>query len=285
MPHASWPTLTSYHRTRSNTPVYRLPDDILLDILLLDLGLTFTFEWYERLGQLMLVCSRWQALSIAPSPWAHVSAAQTLSIVKNSLCKSRDALLDVVYVSFALNYRSLRLDINEICDLLTNIHRWRYFEFWQWDISGFTEAAGAFINRLRHLIAPNLNSISLKSPILASIEEPFTPEITQLRHISVHNCIVPWDSNLFTGPKTLRLSIPGNTGPSLDQFINLLRASPEPVTLSLQGLDLHGPLLTHTQIITLPSLETFEIQYTACHVIGDLFAILHLPNALSSCSL
>ncbi|KAG9031511.1 hypothetical protein FRB95_002646 [Tulasnella sp. JGI-2019a] len=186
MPHASWPTLTSYHRTRSNTPVYRLPDDILLDILLLDLGLTFTFEWYERLGQLMLVCSRWQALSIAPSPWAHVSAAQTLSIVKNSLCKSRDALLDVVYVSFALNYRSLRLDINEICDLLTNIHRWRYFEFWQWDISGFTEAAGAFINRLRHLIAPNLNSISLKSPILASIEEPFTPEITQLRHISVH---------------------------------------------------------------------------------------------------
>ncbi|KAG9002753.1 hypothetical protein FRB94_004700 [Tulasnella sp. JGI-2019a] len=56
----------------SNTPIYRLPDDILLDIFLLDLKTVF------------------RLIVISGSP---------LSAIQKSLAKSKGALLDVSYTS------------------------------------------------------------------------------------------------------------------------------------------------------------------------------------------
>ncbi|KAG9035114.1 hypothetical protein FRB95_011981 [Tulasnella sp. JGI-2019a] len=267
---------------RLNTPVHRLPEEILLDILLLSLKGGRTSYRYERLSQLMLVCSRWEALSIAPSLWAVVSTEQPLSVIENLLYRSKDALLDVIYTSHASETRSLwpaRTETNTF--LLNNAHRWRSFEFQQHNqhesiIAPLLDLA--FINRLGHIAAPSLNSISLISSTPMSFGTPFPSNITRLRHISVGNCAVPWNPGLFSGLETLELNKLGGIGPSLDQFVNFLHASPGLVTLSLDHWDVQGTLSNRSEIINLQFLERFKIRDIARNVAGHLLTILRIPS-------
>ncbi|KAG9031513.1 hypothetical protein FRB95_002648 [Tulasnella sp. JGI-2019a] len=259
--------------TCSNTQIYRLPDDILLDILLLDLSCAIASERYKRLGQLMLVCSQWQALSIVPLLWAHVWTDQPLSTIKNSLHKSKDALLDVVYTPIPREPQSqwpVRMETNDL--LLTTVHRWRSFEY-----EGYSQPTSmdeAFMD-LHHLTALNLNSISLHSSDDLFFTTPFA---TRLHYFSVGGCFAPWDSGRFSGLETLILYNLEDKGPPVDQLVDFLGASPGLVTLFLCHLELHGTLSNHAGIITLQSLQTLEMRYTTCHAVGDLCAILHIPK-------
>ncbi|KAG8996002.1 hypothetical protein FRB93_000964 [Tulasnella sp. JGI-2019a] len=194
--------------------------------------------------------------------------------MKNLLFKSKDALLDIVYAPTTWDLQSqwpVRMETNDL--LLANAHRWRSLEY-----DGYSDPTSIdkdFID-LHHLTVPNLNSIALHSFNDSLFFKP--PIATRLRHISLAGCSTPWDSCLFSGLETLRLSGLNEGGPPVGQLINFLRTSPGLVTLSLHSLELRGTLSSHADIITLQSLETFEIGYTTCRVVGDFLAVLRIPN-------
>ncbi|KAG8983447.1 hypothetical protein FRB94_008425 [Tulasnella sp. JGI-2019a] len=107
----------------------------------------------------------------------------------------------------------------------------------------------------------------------------FTSKPIRLRHISLSVCSIPWDSGLFSGLKTLELHKLVKEGPSFDQFISFLHASPGLVRISLEELELQGnTLLDHAEIVTLQSLETFEMENITCHVAEHLLTILRVPK-------
>ncbi|KAG9033648.1 hypothetical protein FRB95_014536 [Tulasnella sp. JGI-2019a] len=111
-----------------------------------------------------------------------------------------------------------------------------------------------------------------------SLEIPFTSKPIRLHHLSVQACSIPWDSCLFSELKTLELHRLEKKGPSLDQFIDFLHASPDLVRLTLWEWNLQGTIVTnYSDIITLQSLETFEMSDITCHVAEHLLAILRIP--------
>ncbi|KAG9038289.1 hypothetical protein FRB95_002250 [Tulasnella sp. JGI-2019a] len=154
------------------SPVYRLSEDVLLDILLLVLRDTAVSQGDKRLGDLMLVCPQWKALSDTPSLWAHVSSYQSLSAMKKSLSKSKGTPLDIVYTSYASEHKSewpKRLKTND--PFLAGVRRWGSFEF-RGSARFSTRATGldaAFMVRLRHVAGPKLDSISLRSLVPLSL--------------------------------------------------------------------------------------------------------------------
>ncbi|KAG9031130.1 hypothetical protein FRB95_003104 [Tulasnella sp. JGI-2019a] len=208
-----------------------------------------------------------------PSLWTYVSTDQPSSAIKNVLSKSKDALLDIVYYPIPWMPKSrwpARMEVNDL--FMTIAHRWRSFKY-----EGHSEPTMmdvAFVD-LHHLTVPSLNSISFYSSREMSIKLPST---TRLRHISLAMCSAPWDSGQFSGLKTLRLYDLGTRGPSIDQFINFLRASPGLVTLTLKNFELQGALSNPAEIITLQSLEAFDMIYMTGHIIEDLLANLRIPN-------
>ncbi|KAG9031512.1 hypothetical protein FRB95_002647 [Tulasnella sp. JGI-2019a] len=267
-------------------PIYRLPEEIILRILLLVLGDTQTLERYKRLGELMLVCSYWESLSDTPSLWAHVSSYQPLSSMKRSLSKSKDAPLDVVYTSYVSEPQSQwseRMEKDGVFQ--ANVHRWKYFEFrgssWHPHSMEATALDISFMDSLRHLTPSKLESISLHSPTFISFEQLFTAKTELLRHISIERCGIPWDSGLFVGLATLILHNLDMDGPSLNQLIAFLQASPRLVKLSMEDLhpEIDQPLHPNsTHPITLQLLETFNIWHVDPHCSDYLLSRLHIPK-------
>ncbi|KAG9031515.1 hypothetical protein FRB95_002650 [Tulasnella sp. JGI-2019a] len=220
----------------------------------------------------MLVCSRWEALSVASPLWAHLSTEQPLSVNKNLLSKSKDALLDVVYTPTRQSPWPARIETNSL--LPSTIHRWRSLEYKADGYDPPTYMDAVFMD-LHHLTAPNLNSVSFCSPSEMFFKLPLT---TRLRHISLLGCFTPWNSSPFCGLGTLKLYSLEDEGPSVDQLIDLLRASPGLVTLSLGDLDLQGTLSNHADIITLEPLETLEMWCATYPIAGDLLSIIRIPR-------
>ncbi|KAG9016431.1 hypothetical protein FRB93_010680 [Tulasnella sp. JGI-2019a] len=265
-----------------NPPVHRLPEEILLEILFLVLEDTPPSERYERLGELMLVCSQWGALIDTPSLWAYVSSYQSISVMKKSLFKSKNAPLDVVYTSYASEPKPIWSKRKEIDDLLlTNAHRWRSFEFQgsAQSSSGGARSDATFMDRLHHITAPGLNSISLRSPKHMAFGPFFIAKADRLRHIFLQRCSIPWDSGLLSGLKTLKIRSLDDRGPSPDQFISFLQASPGLVELSIGDWEPgSNKLLKHAEPIDLHLLETLKMWHVSPHIADHLLAVLRIPN-------
>ncbi|KAG9038290.1 hypothetical protein FRB95_002251 [Tulasnella sp. JGI-2019a] len=264
------------------SPIYQLPDDILLDILLLVLRDTTASQRDKCLGELMLVCPQWKALSDTPSLWAHVSSYQSLSAMKKSLSKSKGALLDIVYTSYASELESewsKRMETNDL--FLKSVHRWRSFEF-----RGSAQVSrrgmrldAVFMDCLRCVTAPNLDSISLRSPVSVSFRRLFVTKPDRLRHISLKGCLIPWDSGLFSGLETLELYASEKGEHSLNGFIQFLQVSPGLVKLSIENWKPEWDLrpLSNEPIILL-SLETLKMCRVTNHIAEHLLAIIRIPK-------
>ncbi|KAG8990612.1 hypothetical protein FRB93_003159 [Tulasnella sp. JGI-2019a] len=111
-----------------------------------------------------------------------------------------------------------------------------------------------------------------------SFETPSTSKPPRLRYISLWVCPIPWDSGLLSGLKTLELHRLEKESPSLDQLINFLHASPDLVRLTLRKWDAQVVTLSnYTEIVTLQSLETFEVEHITSHVAEHL-NILRIPK-------
>ncbi|KAG8991677.1 hypothetical protein FRB94_012321 [Tulasnella sp. JGI-2019a] len=227
-------------------PISRLPVELFINIIHLAVHGDPALH-YTTLYKLVGVSSRWASwINSSSSLWSIIHARHTSQLQATTLARSGTSLLslidDVVGVPGKLAF---------LANTLPHVYRWRSFEY-----GGNRAVSDYYLNDLVDAPAPKLESLIID--VLRGLNmkvDLFRGEAPRLQHLELSGCPIPWESNMLSGLKTLKLMYLGTLGPSMDQVIGILLASPALVDLVL------GSLFERSQDIVTSNSRTIELPY------------------------
>ncbi|KAG8985270.1 hypothetical protein FRB93_005920 [Tulasnella sp. JGI-2019a] len=136
--------------------------------------------------------------------------------------------------------------------ILQEVHRWKCAEISVTSVELF------------HQPAPLLEILEIEgnmegAPVACNL---FGGSASRLRHLTLVNIIIPWDSSLFSHLRTLRIRHVQNYSPSVQQIVHVLQSCPDLTTFDLHlRPELHPGLIPlEASTVELPRLEHLSIR-------------------------
>ncbi|KAG8888098.1 hypothetical protein FRB98_008364 [Tulasnella sp. 332] len=166
--------------------------------------------------------------------------------------------------------------MTEFMDLvLPHVHRWRYLYLSQ------SRQAGGVLTRLSACYTPQLQQLCLFTHGFLAIEDLFRGKADRLRHVQLHATSLPWDSSIMCNLQTLELEDLQSGGPSAEQIVSILRASPGLVKLSLKSINSAAYLASNihqVEPLELPSLNHLVISKLSVQATNHILSNLQFPS-------
>ncbi|KAG8989312.1 hypothetical protein FRB94_014483 [Tulasnella sp. JGI-2019a] len=215
-------------------PIYQLPQELMSNILTLETVQTVDehsvdLSYMRRLQEFASVSSAWARLiKNTPSFWTKVSDEYPLPLLHQTFLQSKGNLLDVKVTG------RVAIDIisaNPFASLVSDhIGRWRSFDIYDgmWSPS--------MIQALCSAAAPALETLRLASEMhVRQVGTIFCGKADRLRDVHITRACIPWDTDILKGLISLNLEDIGDMGPTIDQLLDILSASPGLTTLHLNA--------------------------------------------------
>lgn len=230
---------------RLQSPVQRLPSELLASIFVTGVVGPGEEEDVLTLSTVMLVCQHWKDVALdTPSLWSRIVAGTRHSITKAQLKLDRSKSIPLhISVDFSPKIENGTVTTESIVrtmDLLrTSIWRWKSFRL---IVPTRPQAHAALLHC--NEAAPLLEVLSIR--VLHSMQEdhyytkpprPFEGEIPSLTHCTLTSFNFGWDIRLVSHLRTLSLSGYWNGfSPSVDVILGILRACPHLEELALRNM-------------------------------------------------
>ncbi|KAG9029714.1 hypothetical protein FRB95_004963 [Tulasnella sp. JGI-2019a] len=244
------------HHHNTLSPISRLPNDLLVEIFALSLksidnsmGLNHWGRMQVRLlATLVFVCHEWrEIMHNAPSLWAYISSYHPYGANLECLARSGQVPL---YLS--LDDRTL-YDPSRQARIFQEVHRWKSVEM--------SEMTVAILKNLEQRLAPLLEKLYILGDMETALNL-FCGSAGRLRHLTLVNIRIPWESGLLSRLWTLRINYTYGDGPSARQVLHVLQSCPGLTSFELHlPPDLHpGSILPGTFTVELPRLNHLSIR-------------------------
>ncbi|KAG8878023.1 hypothetical protein FRB98_006413 [Tulasnella sp. 332] len=263
-------------RQRNETQaIYSLPEHILLDIFLYILLEAKEYDrYYENICLLSLVSAGWASLiRDSPSLWGFIHCSHSAQTHDIALSRSKQSPIDIIVKRKA---GKRRCDTTLIQRLITQRHRWRsvnyiglYERCWLVDLLGVQ--------------APALEDLQVLLAGSSYMADLFGGQASSLKYLHLSGCAVDWSSNMLSGLRTLKLSSLYSFGPSVDEVVKILRASPTLVDLDLGDFECAVPndgRELQAKPVELPHLAKFKFGRLPLLATQALLRVLRIPKCL-----
>ncbi|KAG9016386.1 hypothetical protein FRB95_006534 [Tulasnella sp. JGI-2019a] len=270
--------MIQHHRLcNHNRPLYRLPLDIVVQILSLALqdDRRDPYIYMEWLRTFASVSHQWLRLvKETPSFWRVVSSDLPLPLLRQALSRSAGHSLDVVYSE----KRHSDIPRSQFTTLVVeHVQRWRSL------IVREDTTMDMIIQCLVHLSAPALDVLTCYRRDSAAVDL-FSGEARQLYGVTLQEFRVPWEPTTLSGLQILHLEALQANIPSGVELLAILTASPGLVELRLKDFESHTydyPTLPQNISVGLPMLETLSVVSIPQQLTHDLLAAIHIPRCTS----
>ncbi|KAG8999316.1 hypothetical protein FRB94_006247 [Tulasnella sp. JGI-2019a] len=254
-------------RDNLTRPLYRLPPEILVEILSIALPdvISSPRAYIQRLLMFAFVSHQWRLyVNGTQSFWKVASSDMPLGLLRRVLSRSTGPL-DV----FAYKNSPTNVFIDHVVE---HVHRWR-------SLTVSRTGRDEWFKHLAHLSMPMMEALDLRGWAFTEID---IGKVGSLRSIKLVKFYIPWKSKILPGLRTLKLESLGVSGPSTVQRLAIIAASPGLVELGLVRLG-HGSSDTsfQTMRIELLMLETLKIMLIPEYLTRSLLASLHIPKCTS----
>ncbi|KAG8886583.1 hypothetical protein FRB97_000002 [Tulasnella sp. 331] len=247
-----------------------LPATILLDIFFIVLKADEDYAYYETLYTLSQVSAGW-ALIIRQSPsfWRLINFNHSAQIHDIALSRSKESPIDII------DSMSGELGSNDslITRLIPQSHRWRSMKY-----CGSTDHC--WVDRLSSIHAPALEHLDINVSMRPRILELFRGEAPSLKYLHLWGCSIDWRSNMLSGLRTLQLNAIAPVPPSVEELVNVLRASPTLIKLILSRFECaasssDSPLARPVELVHLMMFKLYDLPHHATH---SLLRVLRIPK-------
>ncbi|KAG9037806.1 hypothetical protein FRB95_004093 [Tulasnella sp. JGI-2019a] len=265
----------SEHNTRLS--ISHLPTELLVKV--------FSFllparTCVDTLRTLSLVSKTWAAVLLhTPSLWTSVHSDHPSQFYLTSLTRSRGAPLHVTYTDEYTGEDNEEREEEHLLSYLDAIG----MEIRRWQSAEIIVPCRRFENLLKGLQnapAPLLEILDLDCSRTRGlcVVDLFRGIAGRLRHLSLKEVGVPWESKLLSQLRTLELISTDIAGPSTVQVMRILEACPDLVKLCLNFRQSNPgvtPLNGHP--IHLPGLEGFDVDLHT-ETIQHILSYIRIPN-------
>ncbi|KAN0087563.1 hypothetical protein V8E55_006184 [Tylopilus felleus] len=278
---------------RSQSPIYRLPEEILSSIFVT--GVCQSGDQDSLLvSSLMLVCRYWRDVVInTPELWATIciSPHDSLPKARQKLARSKSVPLDITinFTPRTDNTTGVMENIIRAMDLLRPA-LWRARSF-RLSVPNRPQAHAALLRCKED--APLLETLSIC--IFHSMQEDhysspclplFNGHTPRLRSCSFTSFNFGWDRRIVSGLRVLQLGGYWNGfSPSVDKLLEMLRGCPQLEELALRNMSdadpdacVHSePEFTPNKVVKLPRLVKASFYYTGNMRVRMLLSQLSFP--------
>ncbi|KAG8885280.1 hypothetical protein FRB97_001726 [Tulasnella sp. 331] len=263
-------------RRHSNTlvPFHQLPNEIITSIFLLAVAHPCV-ERFPNIHILAQVSAIWvELVKSSPLLWAVAASRDSPSILSQALKRSKNAPLHVSKASNENNHP------NFMRHVIPHVHRWSSLHLHEVD--------NAVYNLLEPLSAPTLEKLEIFNS-MGDYEVPLTRFIGgahKLRQISLHSCVLSWDLTMFSGLRVLELGYLYKSAPTVNQLVEILRASPGLWVLTLESFSapVHEPVKSSLTGGSAPVELLSLTKFTAFHLPSWYTRRILFSIRLSNCS-
>ncbi|KAG8998603.1 hypothetical protein FRB93_013535 [Tulasnella sp. JGI-2019a] len=200
-----------------------------------------------------------------PSLWAYICSDHPREPILECLARSGQAPLHISLNAFDLYRQELRTKI------FREVHQWKTVEMSGMIVGGFEELEQRPALLLEKFCIRYRRDIRKAFNLFHGIA-------ARLRHLSLFNIRIPWESDLLSRLRTLEISN-NSYGPTTQQVVNALRLCPDLTTFKLQlPPGLHpGPMPLAASTIDLPQLGHLSIRVHPL-MTEDLLRLMHIPT-------
>ncbi|KAG9034489.1 hypothetical protein FRB95_013165 [Tulasnella sp. JGI-2019a] len=203
----------------------------------------------RMLAALAFVCHKWREIvHHTPSLWAYICSDRPQELILECLARSGQAPLHISLNPIDLHGEEFRTKI------FREIHRWKSVEISGTVMKGFEE--------LKQRPAPLLEKCCIRyAQDIGRALSLFCGSANRLRHLSLFDLRIPWESDLLSRLRTLEISN-DDYGPSTQQVVSVLRSCSDLTTFKLHlPSELRpGPMPLDASIIDLSQLEHLSIK-------------------------
>lgn len=260
-------------------PLHQFPIEVLMKII--HFSLDTEVDYYDDLTSRRLICSYWkEIIDVHPRFWSVLHNDMTHSQVRMCLGRSEAAPLAVYYVR---EDTMSEQDVTFILATTLHVDRWEIHKI---VVNTFGGARWPYLEQA----APRLRELCIT--VGASPHEPwqaptnlFSGEAPFLQDVELRGFPIFWNTGVLNSLHSLALSNIGEPGPTVQELVDILVASPALKTLKLQSLSFHDtpgkPWTTHVTGIPLPDLTTLHIEGVAPVVAAYLLGSLDVPERAS----
>ncbi|KAG8987591.1 hypothetical protein FRB93_004463 [Tulasnella sp. JGI-2019a] len=234
------------HRLRSakarhhNTllPISRLPNDLLVNIFasVFETKDPFMGSVYGgrsvvgMLATLVFVCHEWrEIMHSVPSLWTYLNSEHPHEANLECLARSGQAPL---HISYSHNDLPTELSEKFVTTIFQEVHPWKSVRF--------HDTTCERLEELEQRPAPFLEKLFIRVDWASHTTlNLFRGSASRLRQLILFNVTFPWESNLFSGLRTLHIAHPREGRPSVQQVMHILRSCPNLTNFTL-CLELKG---------------------------------------------
>lgn len=266
------------------TAFLRLPQDIFIPIMYL---LTRSEKRpLTRLLALSQVCRRLRdVINDTPSLWSIISLSDRTFLLQRAISHSQQITL-----AFRIDERQLHLDDRRDFESHLNLvrtqrHRWYSMDF---TLTALSFEAEKHVSPLFADPTPVLRRLSISRLSDWNVPRNYTcvpSEAPMLEQVTLDRLIIPWDSPVLGGLRSLRLRNIQNY-PTHEQALDLLRRNTTLEDLEIQLSDVNArswSTVASTDIIPiqLPTLRRLQLEGLSSKLAQEVVSAVHAPVCAS----
>ncbi|KAG8865399.1 hypothetical protein FRB96_000289 [Tulasnella sp. 330] len=262
-------SIEALRRKNQRLAVNSLPEHILLNIIFLIL-LEANNKYYKALCILSQVSAGWALLiRESPSLWGLIDFNHPAQIQHIALSRSKESLINII------DSLSDKQGGNDplIARLIPQSHRWRSVKYY-----GFPSRC--WLDSLNDVQVPALKYLDIHLAVCPRMLDLFQGEAPSLKHLRLWGCSINWRSDMLSGLHTLHLNGVYPTCPSVDDLINVLRASPTLVNFDLSHFKCEAPSddsALRAKPVDLPHLVTYKLYDLPLLATQALLRVVRIP--------
>ncbi|KAG8978966.1 hypothetical protein FRB93_010423 [Tulasnella sp. JGI-2019a] len=283
-------------RLNYHSPIYRLLNELLVEIFTFTLAGEHIFEYAEDLVLIRLVSKDWdRVICEAPSLWAQISTNCCDQVNMAAILRSKESPLRVEYNDACFMGEYCNGDRQWDRDRATAFINLASREAFRWQSAEFIPKRDDTLALLRGFVNLSVPQLKKLKIIFDSIEaddgeyaiervDMFSIGANRLRHIELCNFPFLWTSCLLSRLETLKILGSGiDPGPSVGETLDILRRCPELRIFNLKSRDDHRyPLLgvnspLEFEAVDLPLLISFTLQLDHPVTFNWIISSLRIP--------
>lgn len=237
-------------------------------------------RYYQRLHLLAQVCRLWaEVVKGSPELWWLVNGRDPSSEWTTALHRSRDSL---IVFKYGLYGDGAAFDHHLWSSVSQHLHRWKTADL----AFNFAEAGLSHSFTLLENAAPALETMRMRS------SRPFTEQITldlfngyapKLTTLDITNVAFrDWSSPVLQGLTSLWLGFVSYSGPSLEQMLDVLRASPRLDWLSLNNIRFSSDAAVGKPSAVLLELRSINLSSLSSVVTSRLLRAIDAPKCTTT---
>ncbi|KAG8915860.1 hypothetical protein FRC00_010751 [Tulasnella sp. 408] len=251
--------------------ISRLPTELMIKILLIELEEVDIKKYYPRVKTLSQVCATWYSIiQNTANFWAHVHSDFSLPAIGRILYKSRNAPL-TAECGHLQTSSSAKAFVNMLVPSAKRIRSLAVSR----DFAAGSEAiklVGPKLERLEYRTTNVSKPVSLGSRV---------GRLDALRELTLESASLPWSSVSLKGLKTLKLFRITSEGLLMSQLWCMIAESPSLRHLVLNNVSIsQGPTQTGTPTITLPCLRQLHLIHLSQTTIQLILNAIRAPACL-----